>query len=111
MTHARHGHLRGLADLKTLARLSAHEIAPHAAYMKITSLELEKVRLGRVRQNAERRIAEIDARCKAIHAEKARLLEAIALAAAGQAPPPERRSAQPARGFRPHHFGGPALRY
>lgn len=109
--YTRHGHLRGLRDLKTLSRLSAHEVAPHAAYMKITSLELEKVRLARVRGNAERRIAEIDARCKDIHAEKARLLEAIARAAAGEAPAPARRPPRPARGFSPRHAGAPALRY
>jgi hypothetical protein len=107
--YARHGHPRGLADLNTLSRLSAHEIAPHTAYMKITSLELEKVRLGRVRRNALRRIAEIDARYQDIHAEKARLLDAIA----GAATPAQPRSEPPrlARGFNPRHARGPSLRY
>ncbi len=107
--HTRHGHLRGLADLKTVSRLSAHELAPHAAYMKITSLELEKLRLGRVRHNALRRIAEIDARYQDIHAEKARLLDAIAEAAA-----PEQPHLEPprlTRGFNPRHARGPSLRY
>ncbi len=109
--YGRHGHLRGLADLKTLSRLSAHEVAPHTAYMKITSLELEKLRLGRVKQNALRRIAEIDARYEDIHAEKAELLAAIARGAAAQAPPACARPAQAARGFSPHRASGPSLRY
>lgn len=71
------GHLRGLKDLRTTGGLGATKIAPHAAYMKITSLELEKLRLGRVRRDAARRIAEIDARNKEVDAEKAALLAAI----------------------------------
>ena len=45
--------------------------------MKITSLELEKLRLSRVRRHAERRIGEIDARCEEIGIEKAALLAAM----------------------------------
>jgi hypothetical protein len=80
--HMRKGHLRGLADLQTVAGLKAREVAPHAAYMKITSLELEKLRLDRVRRDALRRIAEIDARYEDIRAEKAKLTAAIARATA-----------------------------
>ncbi len=107
--HTRHGHLRGMADLKTLAGLGARQIAPHAAYMKITSLELEKLRLGRVRQNAERRIAEIDARYKDIEAEKAGLLSATGSTDA------ENRHALPpphsGQGFNPRRMRGLSLRY
>ncbi len=70
-------HLRGLKDLRTTGALGAVAIAPHAAYMKITSLELEKLRLSRVRQHAARRIGEIDARCEEIGLEKAALLAAM----------------------------------
>ena len=69
--------LRGLKDLRTTGALGAATLAPHAAYMKITSLELEKLRLSRVRQHAARRIGEIDARCEEIGIEKAALLAAM----------------------------------
>jgi hypothetical protein len=71
-------HFRGLRDLRTTGALGAATLAPHAAYMKITSLELEKLRLSRVRQHAARRIGEIDARCEEIGIEKAVLLAAMA---------------------------------
>jgi hypothetical protein len=70
-------HLRGLKDLRTTGALGAVTLAPHAAYMKITSLELEKLRLSRVRQHAARRIGEIDARNEEIGIEKAALLAAM----------------------------------
>jgi hypothetical protein len=70
-------HLRGLKDLRTTGGLGASQIAPHAAYMKITSLELEKLRLNRVRQHAVRRVAEIDQRTDEINAEKASLIAAM----------------------------------
>ncbi len=66
-------HLRGMKDLRTTGALGQAALAPHAAYMKITSLELEKLRLSRVRQHAARRIGEIDARCEEIGLEKAAL--------------------------------------
>ena len=72
--HPRHGRLRNLAHLRTLSGLNAQEVAPHTAYMRITSLELEKLRLSRVRQHALRRIAEIEARYAQIAVEKAKLL-------------------------------------
>jgi len=77
--------------------------------MKVTSLELEKLRLSRVRQNAVRRIAEIDARCEDIQAEKAALLAATAAPAAEQAAP-----SQPLRSARGFPRGRPnrlSLRY
>ncbi len=70
-------HLRGLKDLRTTGALGAVTLAPHAAYMKITSLELEKLRLSRVRRHAARRIGEIDARYEEIGLEKAALLAAM----------------------------------
>jgi hypothetical protein len=78
-------HLRGLKDLRTTGALGATALAPHAAYMKVTSLELEKLRLSRVRQHAARRIGEIDARCEEIGLEKAALLAAMETPAGGVA--------------------------
>ena len=80
-----------MADLQTVAGLRAGGVAPHAAYMKITSLELEKLRLGRVKRDALRRIAEIDARYEDIREEKAELTAAIARATAA-GPEPSRPS-------------------
>ena len=107
--HTRHGRLRGLADLKTFSGLNAQEVAPHTAYMKITSLELEKLRLGRVRHNALQRIAQIDARYVDIAAEKAKLLAA---ANGVRVQARERSPASPrARGFSAHTASGLSLRY
>jgi hypothetical protein len=89
--------LRGVADLRTISGLGAKKLAPHAAYMKITSLELEKLRLSRVRQNAQTRIAEIDARCEDIQAEKAALLAATVAPRAAEAA--QSQPIQSARGF------------
>lgn len=88
----RHGHLRTIADLKTRSARNAPPLAPHSAYMKITSLELEKLRLARVRGNAAQRISDIDARCAEIEREKAALLSALgdSAAQAPSAPAPAR---------------------
>ena len=106
--HTRNGHLRGLADLRTYSGLNAHEVAPHTAYMKITSLELEKLRLSRVRHNALRRIAEIDARYVDIAAEKAKLLAATC---AVPVPAERAQASQRGRGFNARGAGGLSLRY
>jgi hypothetical protein len=52
-------------------------MAPHAAYMKITTIELEKMRLRKARDHALRRMADIDARVRELEAQKAALLGAI----------------------------------
>jgi len=107
--HTRYGRLRGLSDLRTFAGLNAREVAPHTAYMKITSLELEKLRLSRVRHNALQRITQIDARYVDIAAEKAKLLAA---ANAARVHVPERSPANPrARGFSAASASGLSLRY
>jgi hypothetical protein len=107
--HTRYGRLRSLANLRTLSALNSQEVAPHTAYMRITSLELEKLRLSRVRQHALRRIAEIDARYAQIAAEKAKLL---AVADGNWAGVPERSQNIPrARGFRARGASGLSLRY
>ncbi len=107
--HTRYGRLRGLSDLRTFAGLNAREVAPHTAYMKITSLELEKLRLSRVRHNALQRITQIDARYVDIAAEKAKLLAA---ANAARVHVPERSPAIPrARGFSAASASGLSLRY
>lgn len=100
-------HLRGMKDLRTTGALGAVTLAPHAAYMKITSLELEKLRLSRVRQQAARRIGEIDARYEEIGIEKAALLAAMKA-------PPESTAAgvrQGAQSSQSRRCRGISLRY
>ena len=99
-------HLRGLKDLRTTGALGAAALAPHAAYMKITSLELEKLRLSRVRQHAARRIGEIDARCEEIGLEKAALLAAMKAPAESAA-----GVRQGAQGSQAHRSRGISLKY
>lgn len=106
--HTRNGHLRGLADLRTYSGLNAKQVAPHTAYMKITSLELEKLRLSRVKENALRRIAEIDARYVDIAAEKAKLLTATC---AAPVPAERTQTSQRGRGFNARGVAGLSLRY
>ncbi len=106
--HTRYGHLRGLADLRTRYGLNANQVAPHTAYMKITSLELEKLRLGRIRHDAIRRIAEIDARYVDIAAEKAKLLAAVA---ATRETTQALKTVARARGFSAQSVSGLSLRY
>lgn len=104
----RQKYLRGLADLKTRSGLGAATVAPHTAYMKITSLEIEKLRLRRVRDNAAQRIADIDARCAEIQKEKAALLAAI-----GAAPPDSAslKTGDRNKGAGPRRSNGLSLRY
>ena len=99
-------HLRGMKDLRTTGALGAPAIPPHAVYMKITSLELEKLRLSRVRQHAARRIGEIDARCEEIGLEKAALL--AAMSAPAQSTLGVRQGAQNSQ---PRRSRGVSIRY
>jgi len=99
-------HLRGLKDLRTTGALGAATLTPHAAYMKITSLELEKLRLSRVRQHAARRIGEIDGRCEEIGIEKAALLAAMNAPADGTVGVRQGAQSSPSRRSR-----GVSLRY
>lgn len=67
---------RSLRDLRTLSGRTDPVSLPYRAYMRVTWLEMEKVRRNSERQSASRRIAGIDARLKEIETEKATLLQA-----------------------------------
>ncbi len=97
---------RSLNVLRSLSGAAHKAMAPHAAYMKITTIELEKMRLRKARDHAVRRIGEIDARLRELDARKAALMEAIATA---YAPPPPRAPA--AKGLRPGAAGRVRLAY
>ena len=66
--------MRGLQDIRTLAGNVDQIAEPYRAYMKISCLEMEKVRRGKERESAMFRVGEIDARFREIETEKAELL-------------------------------------
>ena len=68
---------RGLKNIRTLSGRVDPSALSYRGYMRITCLEMEKVRRGAERKSAERRIAEIDARVREIEKEKRELLDAI----------------------------------
>jgi hypothetical protein len=76
---------RSLNVLRSLSGSAHLAMAPHAAYMKITTIELEKMRLRKAREHAVRRIGEIDQRLRELDTRKAALMQAIE--AAYTAPP------------------------
>lgn len=69
--------LRSLNIIRNLAGVGDAAMAPHAAYMKITTLELEKLRLNKAREHATRRICEIDGRLRQLEQQKIALLRNI----------------------------------
>ncbi len=85
-------------SLSMLRAMNPTVMAPHAAYMKITTLELEKLRLSKAREHALRRVGEIDARLRELEGQKAALLSCLGPARSGPA------SGVGARGLR--HNGG-----
>ena len=98
---------RSLSILRSLSGSANKALAPHAAYMKITTIELEKLRLGKARDSAMRRMGEIDARLRELEAQKAALMVAIETVHA--APPTTRGPGS--RGLRPSAVGRVRLAY
>jgi len=70
--------IRGLQDIRTLSGRVDQTSLPYKAYMKVASLEMEKVRRGKERESASFRVKNIDARVEEIEDEKASLLQALA---------------------------------
>jgi len=70
--------IRGLQDIRTLSGRVDQTSLPYKAYMKVASLEMEKVRRGKERESASFRVKNIDARVEEIEDEKAALLQALA---------------------------------
>jgi hypothetical protein len=73
--------LRGLRTVRTLAGRVNRAFVPHRAHLQIACLEIEKARRNAERTSACRRVAELDARLRAIEAEEASLLARL-----GQSP-------------------------
>ncbi len=99
---------RSLNVLRSLSGSAHRAMAPHAAYMKITTIELEKMRLRKARDHALRRIAEIDLRLHELDAQKAALMGAIEGA---QAAPSLPARGPGAKGLRPSLAGRVRLAY
>lgn len=68
---------RGLKSIRTLSSRVDPSALSYRAYMRITCLEMEKVRRSAERKSAAQRIAEIDGRLREIDKEKHELLEAV----------------------------------
>jgi hypothetical protein len=68
---------RGLKNIRTLSGRVDPSALSYRGYMRITCLEMEKVRRSAERNSAAQRIDEIDARLREIGKEKRELLEAI----------------------------------
>ena len=76
---------RSMRDIKTQSGRVDRIANPYMAYMQITCLEMEKVRKGREKESALKRLQDLDARLDEIEREKAALLHALAERGAAQA--------------------------
>jgi len=97
---------RSLNVLRALSGLTNTAMAPHAVYMKITTLELEKLRLNKAREHALRRIGEIEARLRELDGQKAALLSCLGPGRGGPLTP-----GVGAKGLRPNGGGRVRLTY
>ena len=66
--------LRGVRDIRTHSGMVDHSDIPYMAYMRISSLEMEKARRERERFSAQTRIRNIEKRLSEIEIEKGELL-------------------------------------
>ncbi len=66
--------IKGLASIRTLTRKGVTDELPHESFMRLSCLEMEKLRKQKERDLAAARIKEIDARFQEIDAEIAGIL-------------------------------------
>ena len=69
--------IRGLQHISTLSGSVYQTVIPYKAYMKLSTLEMEKVRRGKERESASKRVSEIDQRFAEIETEKTLILKAL----------------------------------
>jgi len=69
--------LHGLQDIRTLSGSVDQITIPYRAYMKLSCLEMEKIRRNKERESASKRIVDIDTRFKEIETEKAAMLQVL----------------------------------
>ena len=98
---------RTMRDIRTLSGKVDRIANSYMAYMQITCLEMEKVRKMRERTSAMQRMENLNARIRAIDAEKATLLSALAAAGAS----PSVSALTPGRPVPARSAGGFKLRY
>jgi hypothetical protein len=98
------GFRKSLRDIGTLSGRVDRVSLPYRAFLKISCLEMEKVRRHRERASASKTIDRIDARLKEIEGEKAALLRTME--EMGQGPEPVRSG--PSNPGRP---GGMKIKY
>ena len=70
--------IKGLRTIRTMAGRVNPLFVPHQAHLQVACLEMEKARRTTERNSASRRMAEIDARLRAIEAEEAALVQRLA---------------------------------
>ena len=79
---------RGLRDISTLSGKVGRTFVPHKAYLRLSHIEMEKVRKTQESEKARQLMADIAARFVEIEAEKEALLQG--LRDRGSDPPPVR---------------------
>lgn len=70
--------IRGLQDIRTKFGRCGPGYDPYMAYMKISCLEMEKLRRNKEKESALHRVKVIDERLAEIEAEKAAILQNLA---------------------------------
>jgi len=93
---------RSLRDIRTLSGKVRNATLPHQAYLRISHIEMEKVRKTLESEKARQLMADIAARLVEIEAEKEALLQG--LRDRGKDPPPVRSGP-------PKKIGGFKVRY
>ena len=68
---------KGLNAIRTMSDLLTETSNPQKKFLKLAMLAMEKVRRGKERESARRRIGDIDGRMAEIKAEKRALLELV----------------------------------
>lgn len=71
--------IRRLQDIRTLEGWVDLANQPYRAFMKITCLEMEKVRRGKERESALNRVNNIDERLREIELERANLMKILGM--------------------------------
>ena len=68
---------RGIKNIRTLSGRGGRVFLPHKAYMRLSHIELEKIRRDIEKKRACQLIVDIDACVQEIEGEKALLLQAL----------------------------------
>ncbi len=77
---SRQSTLRGLQSIRTHSNRNESSFSPYKAFMKLTALEMEKVRRNKEKDSAMERLQELRTRFREIDAEKAVILKQLAAA-------------------------------